>query len=525
MRLFMHRSCSVVVFLFVSVFFLMAGTKTGRPVSKHWEAFKIQGKSTGILLDYSYAGFMHGETGVPEVKYKCFDVKDFGAVPNDGKSDREALIKALEAAYKHGEGIICFPAGRFDLRPEDAPNEPIYIKSSRIVLQGAGAERGGTELFMEYPNPALDENKMWTSPDLIRFRSFDKKKALTKVTGKAQRGDFSLEVASVKELKPGDWVCLELKNNDTLLIAEELAPYSVQKNWNQILKEGVMVQDYHQIVSVEGNTVTFKEPLMKDVDPKWGWMINSFPRLENVGVENIAFVGNFHDTFKHHRSWLDDGGYKPLVMMNAVNSWVRHCRFTDVSEALSVISSANVSVYDCVIDGNLGHSAIRAQGSSRVFIGKIDDQPSQWHSVGISKPSMGTVIWRVKTKANSCFEAHASQPRATLFDACEGGFMRGRAGGAVGSNPNHLSDLVFWNYKALDESKSNFDFWAKDTPYWRFMPPVIIGFHGNNTTFVEEQTKAIESLGKAVYPESLYEAQLELRLGSLPVWIKELKDK
>lgn len=213
------------------------------------------------------------------------------------------------------------------------------------------------------------------------------------------------------------------------------------------------------------------------------------------------------------------------ILMNVVNSWVRHCRFTDVSEALSVISSANVSVYDCVIDGNLGHSAIRAQGSSRVFIGKIDDQPSQWHSVGISKPSMGTVIWRVKTKANSCFEAHASQPRATLFDACEGGFMRGRAGGAVGSNPNHLSDLVFWNYKALDESKSNFDFWAKDTPYWRFMPPVIIGFHGNNTTFVEEQTKAIESLGKAVYPESLYEAQLELRLGSLPVWIKELKDK
>ena len=49
-------------------------------------------------------------------------------------------------------------------------------------------------------------------------------------------------------------------------------------------------------------------------------------------------------------------------------------KFTSVSEATSIINSANVSAYDITIDGNRGHSAIRSAGSSRVFIGKVTDR-------------------------------------------------------------------------------------------------------------------------------------------------------
>ena len=244
-----------------------------------------------------------------------------------------------------------------------------------------------------------------------------------------------------------------MRNNNPDVIAEELKPYKVEEKWKQILTEGVMIDDYHQVVKVSGNIITLKEPLMHAIDKSWEWSVRTYPMIEEIGIEDIAFVGNWKEKFKHHKNWLHDGGWKPLKINNAVNSWVRRCRFTDISEALSVISCANVSVIDCVITGNTGHSAIRAQGSSRVFLGKIEDQPAQWHSVGFSKPSMGTVLWRVKTNANSCFESHASQPRASLIDACEGGMMRGRAGGAVGSNPNHLNDLVFWNYKETDEGR------------------------------------------------------------------------
>ena len=35
--------------------------------------------------------------------------------------------------------------------------------------------------------------------------------------------------------------------------------------------------------------------------------------------------------------------------------------------------------------------------------------------------------------------------------------------------------------------------------------------------------EVLESNGEAVAPESLFDAQLELRLGTLPVWVKDLR--
>ncbi len=139
---------------------------------------------------------------------------------------------------------------------------------------------------------------------------------------------------------------------------------------------------------------------------KWEWRI-------------CLFVGQAKDDFKHHGTWEDDGAYKPLNMVRLTNSWMRRVKFTSVSEATSIINSANVSAYDITIDGNRGHSAIRSAGSSRVFIGKVTDRTDglliddrntreegagQYHACGVSKPSMGAVIWRVhwgKTLASS----------------------------------------------------------------------------------------------------------------------------
>jgi len=41
--------------------------------------------------------------------------------------------------------------------------------------------------------------------------------------------------------------------------------------------------------------------------------------------------------------------------------------------------------------------------------------------------------------------------------------------------------------------------------------------------FVQEQVKLDESNGTPVEPQSLYEAQLEKRLGFVPAWLKALK--
>lgn len=472
------------------------------------------------LSDYSYAGYKHGELDVPDVAYKVFRVDDFGAVPNDGKSDRKALTDAIEAAKANGEGVILFSAGRYDLRTEDAPNEPVIIDADKIVLRGAGCESGGTELFMEHPNQVLDAS-LWNTPELISFRyvrSTDKK--LADVTGNATKGSFSVEIDNTASLTAGDRVFIRLSNNDPRLITQELGGYDADANWTELMTQGVQVTEYHEVAKVSGNKVTFKEPIMHAIDSQWGWTLHEHSCHKGNGVEDIAFVGNFREPFNHHHNALHDSGFRMLTLSRQVDGWVRRCRFTDVSEALSVVLSGNVSVYSCSITGNPGHSAIRAQASTGVFIGKVNDQAGQFHSVGVSKTSIGTVLWRNTWTTATCFEAHASQPRCTLFDACEGGFMAARSGGDEAAAPNHLGELILWNFNETDGGEKDFDTWRRNT---RWVRPIIVGMHGGSTSFKTTQVTAEEGNGTLMEPLSLYEAQITRRLGAIPQWLNDLK--
>ena len=501
--------------------------------SELWTEFLLY-KENGTesrLADFSYAGYRFGEYDIPNVDYPVFDVSEYGAIANDGLSDRKAFEDAIAAAQKKGKGIIYFPAGRFDLRPQDAPNKSITIDGDNLVLRGAGSGEGGTELYMEYPNQPETDGALWSCPPLVLFRyNFDNDKQwsvdenfsdrkLADINTDAARGTFTVEVSTTSGLHIGKRVFLNLKNNDPSFIAEELYPYEVDSEWTDILNNGIQVTEYNEIARIEGNKVTFKAPLLYKIEAKRKWTLHEHSCNIGVGVEDIAFVGNFQDEFVHHKDATHDSGFKLLGLLRQTNAWVRRCRFTNVSEALSVQKSANVSVFDCKITGNQGHSAIRSEASTRVFIGRIDDQPAQYHSTGVSKTSIGTVLWRNTTASNSCFESHSYQPRVTLLDACEGAFLSDHAGGDQASAPNHLGELVLWNYNNI-MSGNTFDFWSRNN---RFLKPILVGFHGQPITFEQSQVAVNEKQGTKVYPESLYEAQLIERLGYLPNWLQDLK--
>ncbi len=516
-----------------------------------WQQF-CNGSADNVLLDFSYAGYKHGEVAPPDVStlgYTTYDVTKYGAVPNDGQSDRAAFIKTVEAilggqAQKpSAKAIIYFPEGEFELHAESDDNggfsKEITIRMGDFVLKGAGRDK--TTILMSAPNTTPTPENMWTSPVLLNIKHNSGLSEITDVTADAAKGTFAVEVASTGELKACDWVALTLTNNDPALVQQELGGKERFDNLNfpdyQIIKEGVTVQDYHQIKSVKGNTVTFTEPLMHAVEAKWGWKIQKYNHYENVGVEDITFKGNAKADFKHHASWDDDGGYKPINLMRLTNSWMRRVRFESVSECSSIVTCANVSVYDIEITGNRGHSAIRSQGSSRVFIGKVTDKSTgpadkggaiidgagQYHAVGVSKQSMGAVLWRNAWGKDSNFESHATQPRATLIDCCTGAFLKSRQGGDNNQMPNHLDDLTVWNFvETVAEPSGMIKWWDFSNKWWKFLPPTIVGYQGTNT-FDPASVKRDEAHGEQVVPESLYEAQLERRLGTVPAWLLELK--
>ncbi|MFR9591726.1 MAG: DUF4955 domain-containing protein [Rikenellaceae bacterium] len=493
-----------------------------------WQKFD-SGSSDNLLIDYSYAGYKRGEESIPDVStlgYSTFDITDYGAVANDGISDRAAFVAAAAAIKANGSGILYIPEGTFDIHTADDTSESIIITTSNLILKGESREK--SILKMSAPMQPADPDVLYSSPVLIYLKHNSTISHVSDIVGDSPKGSFSVELSSAASISKSDWVCLKLEDNSEDLIAQSLGDYRSDLLGSEydINTTGIQVWEYHQVKEVSGNIITFYEPLMNDVDSRWNWTINSYPHYSGVGVEDLTFEGSSKEDFIHHGTWEDDGAYKPINLMRLTNSWMRRVTFRNVSEASSIVNSANVSVYDISIEGNNGHSAIRAQCSSRVLLGAITDLTGggvgQFHSTGVSYQSIGTVLWRCEWGSDSCFESHASQPRATLIDHCKGAFIEMRQGGDTKFLPSHMEDLTIWNLNATRVSTSeNFKWWQ--TSSFKFLPPIIVGIHGAEVEFDSEQIKYQESNGKAVYPESLYEAQLKRRLGSTPAWMTELK--
>lgn len=540
-----------------------------------WNKF-VLGAEDNLLLDFSYAGYKHGEESAPDGKAWGFKEENIRNYMTEGSDYvRDALNKILEkydlnksSGNSNAKVLIYFPEGDYILHNNsDNTKDPdkttgdkdelgnntshsIDIFGGNVIIKGAGRDK--TRLIMETPN-LPNSNAMYSSPVMISIRrnawlpGDGEVGKNSDVTADAKKGTYSIEVANPEIFSVGEYVCLYLHDKNPELVAKELLPYQWESTMTNIAETGVQVEDYHMITAKDGKKITFKEPIMHEVEAKYDWTLKKYYYYENVGIEDLTFVGNAKADFGHHDDWEDDGAYKPVNFMRLVNSWMRRVDFKDVSEAASIISSANVSVYDVNILGNRGHAAIRSQGSSRVFIGKVtdrttgplDDSPytvtegaGQYHACGVSKPSMGAVIWNVYWGDDACFEAHATQPRATLIDMCKGGFVQSRQGGDADQVPNHLNDLTIWNmYSTKTKLNGNgnlpangeFDWWRDGWKYRKILPPIIVGFHGDPVNFVDSQVKLDENNGVKVLPESLYEAQLEKRLGHVPAWLLELK--
>ena len=557
----------------------LSTTKLNENTALAWQYFSSNSEQN-VLLDYSYAGYMHGEVTPPDVStlsgYTTVNIKEYKET-NGIESYRLALNKILydkelvrtcpgetdnRNTNANANLIVYFPEGEYVLQDGTEEIKFPEIYGGNFIIKGAGA--GLTKIKMTGLNDNLKSPllsiKHTNSPTNVTNSPL-----LATVSANAKKGDFTVKVNSTAGITAGKWVQLRLRSVNKDLIASELRDITPGANWSINIQptvpasgnednNGVRIFEFHQVKSVGSGTVTFEEPIMHDINIAYndcgGWQIREYRYYENVGVEDLTFEGNCITPYYHHGpkgdnsgadDWQYDEGYRPLQFGRLVNSWVRNVNFVSVSEAVTFGESANCSAYNIQITGNRGHSAVRAQGSSRVFIGKVIDESfdtrghGQWHGCGVSKPSIGTVIWNSTWGKDACFESHASQPRATLFDNCSGGLVKYHAGGAETENPNHLADLTIWNLYVTgttDEKNvnfaSNFNWWSNSDPWWKIYPPILVGVHGTYITWDKgtddaKQYTYEESTGTKVTPESLYEEQLRNRLGYVPAWLNALR--
>ena len=513
-------------------------------LSSTYQSF-VRAKENGIepiLPDFSYSGYHYFSKPVPDVAHSIFDVTAYGAIPNDNISDQPAIVSAIAAAEANGRGIVFFPPGVFLVNTDtdknsEGKNESIYIRSSNIVLRGSGSRQGGTIIrqvnYMLPTNP----DQLFSTPYMFYFKPRDiRYQTLTRITESAERETFWITVANTSRLAVGQRIRIYMKSTEA--IDEFLAPRSPEPHWSQLLDEGITIDEEHSIAEIQGNRIRFNEPLHTHINPTYNWQVRSYQYLEEVGVEDISFHGSFHESFIHHKNAIHDGGWSLLMFHHCVNSWIRRTAFLNVNIATTIIRSAAVSVYQVTLAGNKGHFAIKIQDGYGAWIGLSEDIagqlpystvplingsddtraiPGQHHGVGMSHSSTGNVVYRFDMAPNQPLDIHKTDPSyANLYDCVNNGRLSGSSGGGV--PPHHLRHLVFWNFDHGGDD-THYDFWQG---YLRFLHPIIVGFHGNPATFNKNVLEILESNGMAVDPESLFEAQLELRLGSAPVWYNNL---
>ena len=119
-----------------------------------------------------------------------------------------------------------------------------------------------------------------------------------------------MKVSGTTGISSGQWVQLRLRSGDRELVKKEIGPIALNENWaiakapisiNQSSDDlyGVKITEFHQVKSASNGKITFYEPIMHDIDIKYndteGWEIRTYKYLENVGVEDLSFVGNALD--------------------------------------------------------------------------------------------------------------------------------------------------------------------------------------------------------------------------------------
>ncbi len=519
----------ILILLFSTNLFLYSQNNEARI----WKKFKgeITDPNIPLLPDYSYAGYKLGNEAIPTSNtLKVFDVTNYGAIANDNRSDQSAIQSAINAAESNGGGVVFFPPGEFLVNTNSNNTPIIKISKSNIVLKGSGSTPcGATVINMKNHMLKPSGGNNWDTPPMFVFSAPESSSESTNITQNSTRGDFTIKVQNARIFENKKYIKLEMAANKSAN-KDFLESKTPRDRWSKIVNDGVKLDEVHEIESVNtsNNTITLKDPIVDNIKSNYGWKARTITLIEGCGFEDIHFKANFLEKFSHHKNYIHDYGWHALAMKYVAHSWVRRCKFSNITGVITFRTAYASTINSILIDGNRGHSTTIANfGSTRILQGLIWDNTGsgQWHGADVSAGACGSVIWRVQGSKRG-WDSHASQPRTNLIDLYESSGLASAAG-SYRNYPNHLNGLTLWNQKRSGSSISNLDFWDDCGGNYcgpAVVNPIVVGIHGANTSFKKSNIKYEESNGRKASPESLYEAQLKNRVGNAP-WLNDIKSE
>ena len=508
------------------------------------------------LPDFSYAGYKNGQKALPDVNGKIFNVLDFGAVPNDGIDDSQAVLRALQSANaESGAVVLKFPAGQFIL------SEIIYIERSDFALQGAGSE---TVLF--YPRPlkylpvpeqlnelseylvrhkkrqreprnnldlpfslyAWSGGYIWTKVPSARGKAYldsydSPTKVLAAITA-GSRGQRKVEVDDSNRLKLGqvfkiEWYNLEGENGSILKALygnSDLFGAIGSHHW--AYPQRALTTQMSRIVAIDGNTVTLADPLLMDADPRWQPRFIEWPHLENVVIKDLTLAFPNGVYVAHHV----EEGYNALYLTGLYDSYVQNLRIINADSGILNDDNANLTIDQIVTTGaHKAHYTVHMGSVYNVLASNIRVENQAVHPLSFNTYSVKSVYKDCEVHIDAVLDQHSGANHQNLFDNIKvhidvlpgkNNYPLFSGGGAAYWKPSHGRFSTFYNIDVQVSAGYNEQVVTLSGPK-DGIEARLLGIHGNRTFELEYAPDPyVEQLNQRPAVPSLYDYQLQQRL-------------
>ena len=411
------------------------------------------------IPDFSAAGYRNGNEPIPDVAGTIDPARIVNVSPAAGDSMGviQAAIDQVEAMLPDANGfrgVVQLSAGEFQI------SDQLTILESGIVLRGVGdGDNPATDTILRGTGTA--KRSLVVVGVASGFASGLANTTHNIVDHYVPVGATSFTVDSTTNWSVGDPIVVDRQSTANWISdigMDMIPPRSDGGTINQWAPGGNYDQLYERVITrIEGNRVFINAPLFGAFEQQYGggtvWRY-TFPRIDNVGIENIRGKSDFTSAADENHAWTF------IELQSVQDAWVtnvtgQHFGFATVhatGRSLRVTVDDAVSLdpvsivtggrrYPFTIDGQFVlMKNLYSEDGRHDFVNN-----SAWRNRGPNVFFNGTAV-----NSNSSTGPHQRWSTGTLYDTIStDNLIEARNRGNFGSGHGWAgANMVFWNNTA-----------------------------------------------------------------------------
>lgn len=433
-----------------------------------------------FMPDWSTAGYRFG--GYPSPTWQTVPLSGFGALPNDGKADDDALAAALTESPRGA--ILEFEDGVYDFQ------SVVFVRRGHIRLSGHGKHK--TTLRFHHaledlpPHPRTQDLRSYLvenqkrAPSGAFFSPFSWQGGLIWIESPERSGRLIKESGlsgkrGSRELVQKRPTPDELLEGETYVLAwlageapeQSLLPHIFGRSdldFGSRLKqaEQVLAHQTISVTSVEAeethSIVRFREPLLHDLRPEFQVALGQNERMNEVHLKGLRLEFAEQAYRGHH----EEAGYNGVYLTDCSHCTLEDIRVINADSALLSDRSDHVTISGLEVQGRGGHYGVHLGSVYGMLLRDFSIAGGFEHSLSFNTGSNGNVMTQGVVESGR-LDQHRGSNHQNLYDSISVRSQTSRLrlfdhGGAAYFGPAHGAYNTFWNLRISPAaSETNLD--------------------------------------------------------------------